>query len=352
MSDTIRIVIAEDSPTVRQHLLNIIAVAPDLRVVGEARNGREAVQMVEQLRPDVVSMDINMPEMDGLEATREIMARAPTPVVVVSGMLEMDIDLSLRALQHGALAVVNKPPDRNNPDFDRRQRELITTLRAMAAVKVISRRRQRLPEVSETQQLPRLIGSRRTRNRPEVLVIGASTGGPSAIYRLLKQLPSDFPLPVVIVQHMPTEFIAGLVRWLGGATALDVQVAYAGCVLQPGMVVVAPGDQHLIVSRKNNDLFLSFMPSDKIHRYCPSVDVLFESVAKTCGEASIGVILSGMGDDGAAGLLAMRQAGAYTLAQDESTATVFGMPAAAMARGAVEHVEALTNLAPQILKLL
>lgn len=351
MSDTIRVLLAEDSPTVRQYLTSLIQEMPGFEVVGTAVDGAEVVEMVQQIRPDVVSMDIKMPHMDGLEATRQIMAHCPTPVVVVSGMLEKDIALSMNALEAGALAVIPKPPDRKNPAFNTRRNHLMTTLKAMAAVSVVSRR-ERLEKERENQEIEVAAPPRQRRTHPEILVIGASTGGPSALHHLLRDLPDDYPLPIVVAQHMPAEFIGGLARWLRQATALDVRLAENGLTLQPGMVVLAPGDYHIIITRRGTDLVVRLIEDSGAHRYQPSVDVLFNSVAHICGSAAIGLILTGMGDDGAAGLLAMHEAGAYTLAQDEASATVFGMPQAAIKKGAVQTVISLADLPFKLMKLL
>src|SRR5688572_25035204 len=213
MQENIRVVIAEDSPTVRAYLKSLIEETPGMQVIGVANNGEEAVALVQELKPDVVSMDISMPRIDGLEATRRIMAKCPTPVVVVSGMLDIDIELSLQALQSGALAVVSKPPDRNNPDFHSKRQQLLTTLRAMSGVRVIARREQRWQQEPVPVAPDKVVRTLR-RSRPEVVAIGASTGGPSALHRLLQELPDYFPVPLVIVQHMPNEFIGGLARWL------------------------------------------------------------------------------------------------------------------------------------------
>ncbi len=356
MGEDIRVLIAEDSLTVRLYLKNLIDETPGMRVIGTAGDGEEAIRLAQELRPDVISMDISMPRVDGLEAIRRIMAACPTPVVVVSGLLEVDIELSLQALQAGALAVVSKPPDRNNPEFPLRRQQLVTTLKAMAGVRVISRRDKLTSDESQpfkpTPKAPaaRPIGGRRV--KPEILVIGASTGGPSALHRLLQSFNGDFPVPVVIAQHMPHEFIAGMARWLNSATQLQVMIAQDGMTLRSGQVVIAPGTAHIALQRHGMHLTVELLPEMGNYRYQPSVDVLFESVARTCGSAAVGVVLTGMGEDGANGLLAMRQQGAYTLAQDEATSTVFGMPRAAIDKGAVEQVEPLTNLAPEILKVI
>ena len=345
--DEIRVLIAEDSPTQRLHLRRLIASAPDLVVVGEARNGEEVIALTEQLRPAVVSMDVRMPIVDGLEATRHIMAHTPTPVVIVSGALESELDLALNALEAGALAVVPKPPDEKSPDFAAKRHELLTTLRAMAGVRVIARRdyRSKLNLRSEANGP----GSA----RPQVLAIGASTGGPSAIHRLLADLPASFPLPIAIVQHMPDEFMSGLVRWLNSAGPLRVILAEDGQPLQAGQVVVAAGGQHLTLARTSAGALIVRQQAPKPgERYVPSIDRLLDSVAQTCGSAAIGLILTGMGDDGAEGLTALRQAGGRTLAQDAASSTVFGMAQAALARGAVERVVNLADMTAELAKYL
>ena len=351
MGHEIRILLAEDSPTVRRYLASIIEEESGMRVVGEAQNGLEAVKLVAELKPDVVSMDIKMPELDGLEATRRIMAQTPTPIVVVSGFLEVDVQLSLQAMEAGALAVVGKPPDRQNPAFVEKSRQLLTTLRAMAGVKVISRRSlNKSREISKKSKAEISILEKLA--RPELIAIGASTGGPSALLRLLNEFPVDFPIPLVIVQHMPNEFIPGLARWLNTATALHVEVAYDGLVLERGIVALAPGSAHMLVERQGNQLIIHLSEEIGLSRHMPSVDVLFKSVAKTCGRGAIGLILTGMGDDGSQGLLSMRQAGAHTFVQDESSCTVFGMPRAAIEIGAAQYICSLSHLASKIKKLL
>lgn len=346
----IRILLVEDSPTVRRYLASLIEETPGMTVIGEAHDGAQALDMVAQLHPDVVSMDIQMPGVDGLEATRRIMSKHPTPVVVVSGMIDRDVQMSLDALDAGALAVVSKPPDRRNPAFANRRRELITTLRAMSAVRVISRRHYPAPPhhdgaVSAAQSKP-------LARRPRILAVGASTGGPSTLQRVLAQFSPDFALPIVVAQHMGDDFLAGLVRWLDAATPLPVQLAQAGRLIEPGHVYVASGNAHLTVQHDGQKAFVRYVTTPHGSRYTPSVDVLFESVVKSFGSQAIGLLLTGMGDDGAEGLLALRKAGAATIVQDEATSTVFGMPRAAILHGAAEYIEPLEQIAPRIQQLL
>jgi len=297
-------------------------------------------------------MDINMPRLDGLEATRRIMQVCPTPVVVVSSLLDQEVDLSFQALQAGALAVVEKPPDRNSPRFSEKQSLLVRTLSAMAGVRVIRRSTALLDgrRLTESQTMT-AVSAPQTPALPQVVAIGASAGGPSALSKLLKELPRELPLPLVVVQHMSAEFIGGLARWLIHTSGWPVVVAYEGMLLRPGVVHLSPGNAHLTITREANGLTVRLVHEQGPYRYQPSVDVLFETVASACGAAAVGVVLTGMGDDGAAGLLAMYQAGAATFAQDKASSTVFGMPAAAIERGAARYVVSLAALPEAILNL-
>ncbi len=340
-----RVMIAEDSATIRYHLSQMIDETPGITVVGEARDGIQAVRMAAALRPDVISMDIRMPQMDGLEATRRIMANTPMPVVVVSGLVERDVQLSVRALEAGALAVVEKPPARNHPTFDARQTQLVRTLAAMAGVSVVRRGGGALVPPRPEVDLSGVV-------EPELIAIGASAGGPSALSKVLGALPAELPVPVVIVQHIPAEFVPGLARWLDKLTPLRVQMATDYGVLMPGVVYLAPGNQHLLVTQVRSRLIARLSPERGASLHQPSIDMLFESVAVACGPRAIGVILTGMGDDGASGLLAMRQAGAQTMAQDQASSTVYGMPAAAVALGAVEQTVNIRNLPAALLHLM
>ncbi len=346
----IRVLLAEDSATIRHYLTSLIDEAPGLKVIGAARDGEEVVEMVADLRPDVVSMDVRMPRMDGLEATRRIMSAHPTPVVVVSGLVEREIELSMQALQAGALAVVEKPPDRTNPAFADKLRLLLRTLTAMSKVSVVRRgNTSRLGNDADRAEIPVTSTLRAT---PEIIAIGASAGGPSALSRMLRDFPVDLPVPVVIVQHIPHEFIPGLARWLEKLVRMPICVVENGDILNPGVVHLSPGNVHLKVARKGANLVARLVTERGAYHYYPAVDVLFESVAEACGSAAIGVVLTGMGSDGARGLRTMYESGARTFAQDQASSTVFGMPRAAIDAGAVQKTLPLSGLSTVILKLL
>ncbi len=352
MSSPVRVLLADDSATIRHYLKAILNNSIHMEIIGEAKDGMDVIEMVHQLKPDVVSMDINMPRMDGLEATRQIMADIPTPVVVVSGLVESDIELSMKALEAGALAVVEKPPDRNSPDFEDKRKQLINTIRAMAGVSVVSRKRKNKQHVDNRQRIQEFRKVTDRLSKPEIIGIGASTGGPSAIQRVLKEFPSETSVPIVVVQHMPHEFLQGMTRWLQRSTRLNIKIAESGEQLMPNWVYIAPGTAHMTVRRQNENLIVRLIKDRGNPQYQPSINMLFNSLATSCASNAIGVIMTGMGDDGASGLLAMKQAGAKTFAQDEQSSTVYGMPNAAVLCGAVNSVVPLSSLAPEILKML
>jgi two-component system chemotaxis response regulator CheB len=338
----LRVLIADDSPTARQALSYIVQTAGDMQVVGEARDGRHALQLADELRPDVVLMDITMPEMDGLEATGEIMHRSPTPIVIVSGSLEgRETEIAFQAIRAGALTVLPKPPGFGAPNFLIEAAKLQNTVRAMAGVSVIHHWKQRRPETKPVET------TARTSAPPEIVAIVSSTGGPAALSEILGRLPGDFPIPVVVVQHIAADFLPSLVKWLDGIAPLTVSIAQPGGQPKPGNVYIAPGQAHLCLDRSHRFSLDTTTPG----RHSPSGDVLFESVASAYREKAIGVVLTGMGDDGAHGLRAMYKAGAFTIAQDESSSAVYGMPREAAAQGATCEVLPLNDIAGALIDL-
>jgi two-component system chemotaxis response regulator CheB len=348
MVKKVRVLIVDDSATVRRFLSDIISEAGDMQVVGEARDGQEAIVLAARLQPDIISMDIRMPRLDGLAATRLLMQENPLPIVIVSGRLQQPnetADLAFLALQAGALAVLDTPPGRGRPDHEASRDRFLGTLRAMAGVSVVRRWSKTEPLADEAVEpiLPPDI--------PTVIVMGASAGGPVALHRILGEFPADFPIPIAIVQHMAEGFIEGMIRWLDSEIALRVIAAEQNHNVRPGEVVIANGGAHLLLRRAANQVRVLLDPQQGNTPYLPSVDSLFMSVAERFGSQAMGVLLSGMGDDGARGLLKMREAGARTIVQSEDTCLVYGMPGAAVEMGAVEQIVPLKHIAPTIMEL-
>lgn len=341
----VRVLVVDDSPTYRYLIRSVLESDPEIQVVGEAANGEEALQQVERLDPDLVTMDIRMPKMDGYQAIRHIMAEFPRPVIVLTTTAsDIELGTSYRAIESGALMVLRKP--HNLPDTDPEARRLIDTVKALAEVKVV-RRRWHMHERAGRAPTPRPRFPAAAKD-VRLVAMGASTGGPPALQVVLQALPADLPVPVTVVQHISQGFVHGLARWLDSTTPLTVQVATQGELLQPGVVYLAPDNYHLLVPQ-NNVAFLSTSPPVDGHR--PSVTALFESIAESYGPHAVGVLLTGMGQDGARGLQRMHDAGAHTIAQDEATSVVFGMPKEAIALGAADEVLPLEHIGPRLAQL-
>jgi len=341
----IRVLVVDDSPTVRGLLVRMLQSDPQLRVVGVARDGVEAVNLANRLRPDVITMDIRMPCMDGFQATKRIMQQVPTPIVVVSASVESEeLRITFNAIQAGALTVVEKPRGPAEPGFEALREHLVTIVKLMSEVKVVRR------WATGTLRAHKPVLRRKPAEvRTAMVAIAASTGGPGALYHVLQGLPADFPVPVLVVQHITRGFGQGMVDWLSGATRLRVATAQQGATLEPGHVLVAPDDRHLLV-RPNGRVLLR--PREHERELCPSADLLFESVAEAQGESVLGVIMTGMGRDGVEGLRRLKAAGGRVLAQDESSCVVFGMPKEAIAAGVVDRVVPLGQMATAILAMI
>lgn len=342
----IKILITEDSDVVAALLQAILEAEPDMTVVGRARNGREAVTLASELKPDLVTMDIRMPLMDGFDATRMIMSTQPLPIVVISSSVDNDeLRTTFRAIEEGALAVIEKPRGLSHPNFEAIRRELVDTLRAMAEVKVVRRRPPR-PTTQTFEPHPQSRAS-----AYEVIGMALSTGGPQTLATILAGLPVGFPLPLLVVQHISPGFIGGLVNWLRGQTLLEVRLAESGMGLEPGVVHVAPDGQHLEVVRRKGGLQAKLSETPPIQRFRPSGTALFHSLAHCCGATAVGGILTGMGNDGTDGLLALHRAGGHVFAQDEDSAVVYGMPGSARAAGCVDRVVPLARIPTHLIEL-
>lgn len=337
----IRALIADDSATSRTLLAAVLGGAPGVEVVGTAADGEEAVAMTRELRPDVVVMDVHMPGLDGFEAAHRIMIETPTPIVVVSAAVDTrDVAITMRALDVGALIVLPKPAGPNAPTFDAEAAAFVETVRLMAHVKVVRRFAPRRP----LQPTPHPM---RPGPRPRIVAVGASTGGPGALKRLLCELPSDLPIPILVVQHIAAGFVHGFASWLDGTCPLAVEVARRGTPLRGGTVYVAPDGAHLGVV----DRAVELSRAAPIGGFRPSATHLFRSVAQQYGEATVAVILTGMGHDGLDGLHAVHGARGCVLAQDEESCVVFGMPAAAIEAGVTNAVQTPEGLGRHIAEL-
>jgi two-component system, chemotaxis family, protein-glutamate methylesterase/glutaminase len=346
----IRVLLAESSRVQCQFLIDLLQMG-GLSVVGTASDGLEAVAAARHLRPDVIVMEIAMPKLDGYEAARQIMESAPTPVVLVSS--NATPEEMLAALGVGALTVIPRPIANDASGQTREQLSFVTTVRLMADVLVVTRRANRVvgqqqapasTEISAKPPLaPPLPGL-----PPQILAIAASTGGPFAVQTLLSGLGSDFPLPILLAQHISHGFVRSLADWLQKASGFPVVIARPSDPLLPGHVYLAPEEHHLSVFVRD---YAANRPARPEDHYCPNGDVLFETVAMVYGHRAIGVVLTGMGDDGARGLRALRAAGGRTLAQDEASSVVYGMPRAAVELGAAERSLPLTELARAICDL-
>ncbi|WZP00711.1 chemotaxis-specific protein-glutamate methyltransferase CheB [Isosphaeraceae bacterium EP7] len=335
----IRVLIVDDSATARTLIEAVLQTDPQIRVVGTAGDGAEAIRQAQLLKPDLITMDVNMPVMDGLEATRRILEVCPTPIVVVSaGVDSPEMKISFNALKVGALDVVSKPVGLTHKDFEAIRDRLVMSVKLMSEIKVL-RRRASSPDMASIP-LPYLTSTRSVEPdpatpTPAVVAIGSSTGGPGVLNTLFRTLPADFPLPIVVVQHITAGFTQGLVDWLRAESRLPVCMIAPGTRLRPGVIHMAPDDQHVEFASRSS-FYLS--QGERVSFVRPSATVLFESVARHFGAESAGVLLTGMGDDGALGLKAMHDAGALTIAQDEASCVVYGMPRVAFEMGAARRV--------------
>lgn len=343
MGETKRVLVVDDSAFMRSLISDFLQQDPTLHVIATARNGLEAVRKVKELHPDVVTLDLEMPEMDGLSALQIIMRDTPVPVVIVSAMGDKDASITVKALAAGALDFVAKPSGAVSVDLGRIKDELIAKVRAAAAADV-SRLKPPLREIAGP--LPPL---RHPGEGPRAVGIAASTGGPRAIEVLLTSLPRTLACPLFIVQHMPAGLTASFAERLSWVTSLEVAEAHDGEVPRPGIAYLAPGDHHMEVDLQGSKVTVIVHRGERVNSIRPSADPLFSSLARAFGADTIGVVLTGMGVDGARGLLRMREAGGFTMAQSAESCVVYGMPRAAIAMGAAEKILALEEIGPEIL---
>ncbi|MBF0449979.1 MAG: chemotaxis-specific protein-glutamate methyltransferase CheB [Candidatus Magnetomorum sp.] len=332
----IRVLIVDDSLTIREYLKEIFLMDGEFLVVGEACDGFEAIEKVQATNPDVVTMDIQMPNMDGYEATRHIMETHPVPIVIVSAAwIPEEVETTFKAIQVGAVAGVKKPKGIGTIDFRNDVKEMVNTIKLMSEVKVIRRR----PKMG-TSQGPQQIGTAERKpsaktSHYELLAIGASTGGPPVLQQIFSQLSPRLSVPIVVVQHIASGFLNGLVDWLEKSTPFPVHIAKDNQFIEPGNIYFAPDNLHMGIKRNKTIVLSNDSPEHSIR---PSVSFLFRSVCDAFGSKAIAVLLTGMGKDGAEELKKMRDRNAMTIAQDKNSSIVFGMPGEAVRLDAARYV--------------
>jgi two-component system, chemotaxis family, protein-glutamate methylesterase/glutaminase len=343
MSRKIGVLCVDDSALVRQVITEIVNSQPDMHIVGAAADPLIARDLIKSLHPDVLTLDVEMPRMDGLEFLEKLMRLRPTPVVMVSSLTERGSEIAMRALELGAVDFVTKPRLGMRDGLLHYTNEITDKIRAAACARLQPR-----PRTTGSAASAAVVAEPPLR-RPflsteKLIVIGASTGGTEAIRAVLEPLPADCPA-IMIAQHMPAGFTKSFAHRLDGLCRIHVKEAEHGERVLPGFAYIAPGGYHLALSRSGANYIALLNQDDAVNRHRPSIDVLFDSVARNAGVNAVGVLLTGMGKDGAAGMLRMREAGAYTFAQDEASCIVFGMPREAILLGAADEVHPLNQMA-------
>ncbi|MEL7632478.1 chemotaxis response regulator protein-glutamate methylesterase [Sporomusa sphaeroides] len=346
----IKVLVVDDSVFMRKLLTDLFAGETDFTVVDTARNGKDAIDKVKRFKPDLITMDVEMPVMDGIKALELIMKEAPTPVVMISSLTQAGAVATLRALEIGAVDFVAKTagPISNITAI---RTEILTKCRAAVRANVLQLATGRatagaLPAMPKMHSQPGLALDER------IVAIGTSTGGPRALQEIITKIPGNIPCGIVIVQHMPPGFTKSLAERLDSLSSVTVKEAEHNDVIRPGYVFIAPGDYHMLIEREGGKTVIKLNQNPPIGGHRPAVDPLMESVARTYGSKAIGVILTGMGRDGAKGIEAIKRQNGYTIAEDQSTAVVYGMPKAAIELGVVDKIVPITGVTAEILKVL
>ncbi len=342
----IKILIVDDSAFMRKLLSDLFSAEPDFVVIDTARNGMDAVTKVKQLKPDLITMDVEMPIMDGIKSLEVIMKEMPTPVLMISSLTKSGAEATIRALELGAVDFVAKSAGIMS-SIAGISNEILVKSRAAAQAKIFKLTEKPARVLPITKPATYATASP---GDELILAIGTSTGGPRALQEIITKLPGNLPCGVVIVQHMPPGFTKSLSDRLNSLSALTVKEAEHNDVIRPGLVLIAPGDYHMEIEREGNKKVIKLNQAPPIGGHRPAVDPMFESVAKIYGQRIVGVILTGMGHDGAKGIKAIKEQRGYTIAEDQSTAVVFGMPKSAIELGVVDKVAPLQAIAAEIVK--
>ncbi|MEB3340669.1 chemotaxis-specific protein-glutamate methyltransferase CheB [Okeania sp.] len=363
----IKILVVDDSPVALIILKRIFATSPEIEVVGTAQNGLEALKLIPKIEPDVICTDLHMAFMNGLEFTREVMHEYPRPILVISNSVqEHDTENVFQLLEAGAVDVFPKPETGLNSDYDAIKQELINKIKILSGVKVFTLHRRQINQERQQQLFIRNIQDKLVKNylvdtpktilkyprsakNIKVLAIGASTGGPQALKTILHNLPSTFPLPIICVQHISNGFLNGLINWLANGCQLPIKIAISGELPKAGVIYFPPEKHHLELDNRGK-FVCSKTPAIGGHR--PSITVTFNSIAKFYGSSSIGVLLTGMGRDGADGMQAIAQSGGLTIAQNEATSIIFGMPKEAIVLGAAQYILPINDISQKLLMII
>jgi len=354
MARKIKVLIVDDSAMVRQTLSDLLSSDPAIEVVGTAADPFVAAKRMESVLPDVITLDVEMPRMDGVTFLKKIMSQHPIPVVICSTLTEAGAETTLRALDYGAVDIILKPKVGTKQFLEESRIRICDAVKAAAGAHLRKIRDVKpmevQPKLSADAMMPGPASRAMIMTTEKVVVVGASTGGTEALREFLEALPQDCP-SVAIVQHMPERFTAAFAQRLNGLCRITVKEATDGDSMLRGQALIAPGNMHMLLKRSGARYYVEVKDGPLVRRHRPSVDVLFRSAARYAGKNTVGVIMTGMGDDGAHGMLEMKEAGAYTIAQDEASCVVFGMPQEAIKLNAVDKILSLEQIAPAVVRL-
>ncbi len=340
----IKVLVVDDSPFMRIVLKDILESQPEITVVGTAKNGVEAIRKIKELQPDIVTLDVEMPEMDGIEVLEIIMKENPLPVIMLSSYTREGAEITLRALELGAVDFIFKPSQIMDIDIESLKENLITKITTLKNSKIIR------PDNLIYTNKPKITFSKSsTKNVQYIIAVGASTGGPSALKQFLLPFPKNIPASILIVQHMPPNFTNSLAKRLNSLCEIEVKEGQKGETIKPGCAYIAPGDYHMLLYEQGDNYIIDLNTNEPVHGHRPSVDVLMNSISKLNIKNKIGVIMTGMGRDGSKGLKKIKGKKGYTIAQNEETCVVYGMPKAAVDIGAVDKILPLQEISYDIL---
>lgn len=344
----IRVLVVDDSKTMQHLLTHLFSNESDMEVIGVARNGEQAVTLAKQLKPDVITMDMKMPVMNGCEATKKIMAEHPTPIVMISSSFSRrETELTFEALEAGALHVISKPDMTNSEKkFEHQCQSLVENVRLMSGIKVIRRHREFLTSRLELEKK-----HDQSTSSIELIVMGSSVGGPLALKTILSALPQNFSVPIAVVQHISLGFMEGFVKWLQQYMPLPLICATNHLAIKPGHVYLAPDHYHLGIQKSNGELYTTLSDDPEINGFKPSISYLFSTAYQACQHKLMAGILTGMGEDGAAELLKIKQGRGHTFIQDQETSVVFGIAGKALKLGATKTVLPVTEIAAYLVQM-